>query len=152
MDFLFASLSHKDTNEGQIFVRRFPLVREEVSLIHQTAREFLESRAHSSSTHKVGPPNLSWQHCLNPAESNELLGKICIELLLREPPKPTVIGGNGEPVEVIWIESFRTALGRYAHDNWHLHFNASSEHGRGLNFLASWLCFTIAQEKGSRLL
>lgn len=119
--------------------------REEVSLIHQTAREFLEALKQSSAKAKPKDVAFSWQHCLEPIESNYLLARICILLLCSTNKEENAAVASADTDD---YRQRRWPLKKYAEDHWTTHFNEAGEFATDLFPLASSLCISTASRCG----
>lgn len=95
--------------------------REEVSLIHQTAREFLDAQKPFQQRLMV-TPRLSWQHCIDAVESNYLLASICVSFLQAYREE-----SNGKRTQTDSRPSYKEEFLEYAKTYWTEHYRAAGD-------------------------
>lgn len=124
---------------AQSHVARRPLKDdlEKVSLIHQTAREFLTETTKLKS-HLEMPVSRSWQHSLHGQESDERLGKLCLQALLEARKM-----GDNLSWDVQWFAD------RYAEANWREHVRTMPNDNLNLLDLSLELCWHRTKSLGN---
>jgi len=97
-----------------------------IHLVHQTAKEFLIKP--SSGVKELGG---SWKHCLDPAESNTALARICIWYLFFDvfDKQPLVVNANTETDQATNAYAREHDLLDYAARYWATHFRRSDVRG-----------------------
>ena len=114
--------------------------RSRVFLIHQTAKEFLEWNQQVSE-----PPADVWQHSLKPEESNSLLARICVSLLMFDDFETNPLSAEGLDSHLSTLQQERYCDShvflRYAAERWIEHLGSSPvEHQIALLQATAQLC------------
>ena len=114
--------------------------RSRVFLIHQTAKEFLEWNQQVSE-----PPADVWQHSLKPEESNSLLARICVSLLMFDDFETNPLSAEGLDSHLSTLQQERYCDShvflRYAAEWWIEHLGSSPvEHQIALLQATAQLC------------